>query len=204
MQKPREFVELQPKLWQTIYLIYKSHKDTSSSEEIVSIVTKAIINFNVYNETESEAIAKFMVKVFSTFELPKYISQTETEEAFLYVEDIRLYKEKTEKEKNLNLKKLLLAFMIFARLNPHPSFWIRYDREEIFFLAGLTKLKTSEQELLTKSLHKCYDLNMQVVGSNSPIPCFKIEWLAKDYPEELKVLVGDYNPETIEHLSQNL
>ena len=47
---------------------------------------------------------------------------------------------------------------------------------------------------------------MQVVGSNSPIPCFKIEWMKTqpsveepDTPNPL-VAVGTYSPSTIEYL----
>lgn len=141
---------------------------------------------------------------------PIYIDSTNQIEARLSVLDIKELKTfALQDPDNRAALKLLVAFAIYARANPHPSHWIKYDRATIFFLADLQELKTSEQERLTKYLHEYYNLNMQVVGSNTPIPCFKIKWMA-DQPDPLLpdtsnplVDVGNYSPSTVSHLMEH-
>ena len=74
--------------------------------------------------------------------------------------------------------RLLVAFATYARAYPHSSNWIHYDKKTIMYLAGLDKLRVQEQQSLTNYLHEHYSLNMQVVGSTQPIPCFRFEWQA--------------------------
>lgn len=89
-----------------------------------------------------------------------------------YIERIQL-----DTQITMQLKSLLLSFIVFYRRNFHPTGWVRYDKKNILFLAGLSKLSAAHQEKLTSYLHDNYGLNMQVVGSNQPIPCYKIDWL---------------------------
>ena len=85
-------------------------------------------------------------------------------------------------------KTLLLALITFYRYNYHPSNWVRYDRKNIFYLAGLHTKSASTQETLTQYLHKNCGLNMRVVGSNQPIVCYDFSWIHDQPP------IGDANP----------
>ena len=141
---------------------------------------------------------------------PTYIDSSNQIEAHLSVLDIKELKTfALQDPDNRAALRLLVAFALYARANPHPSHWIKYDRATIFFLADLQELKTSEQERLTKYLHEYYNLNMRVVGSNTPLPCFKLKWMAEQpnpFVEDTSnplVAVGNYSPATISHLMQN-
>lgn len=79
-------------------------------------------------------------------------------------------------KEEIQVSKLLVAFATYARAYPHSSNWIHYDKKTIMYLAGLDKLRVADQQSLTNYLHEHYNLNMQVVGSTQPIPCFRFEW----------------------------
>lgn len=214
IQRPQsiEFQELKPKFWQALYSIYITHHNNNiTPEEQIDILKGAILPFG-YND---EMALKIATAFFHTFDSlgpsnpsePIIINASNQMIAHLSLFDIKELKTFAEQEiDNRPAFKLLLAFVIYARMNPHPSFWIKYDRPTIFFLAGLQELKSSEQEHLTKYLHEYYNLSMQVVGSKTPIPCFKLKWMA-DQPDPLcpettnpLIDVGTYSPVTIDHL----
>ena len=73
---------------------------------------------------------------------------------------------------------LLVAFTAHALSNYHPSGWIKYDKKAIIALARLSKLPMSEQEKLTQQLHFSFGIDMRVVGSAQPIPCYALPWLS--------------------------
>lgn len=93
--------------------------------------------------------------------------------------DYQKFQELTSADPNISipLKCLLLAFMSVYRYFFHRSGWVRYDRKLILFLAGLEDIPTKEIECFISYLHNEYGLEMCVVGSNSPIPCFKFDWM---------------------------
>lgn len=232
-----EFQELKPKFWQTLYSIYLVHNnDNTTLEERTQILKGAIIPFG-YQEDIATQIATAFISLYDSINginnkdkdkgegdnkgddskeggapinAPTYIDSTNQIEARLSVLDIKELKTfALQDPDNRAALKLLVAFALYARANPHSSHWIKYDRATIFFLAGLQELKTSEQERLTKYLHEYYNLNMQVIGSNTPIPCFKIKWMAEqpdpcayDTSNPL-VDVGNYSPATVSYLMQN-
>ena len=72
---------------------------------------------------------------------------------------------------------LMAAFAAHALAFYHHSGWIRYNRKDIFTLAQLNKLPVSEQEKLIKTMHSFFGLNMRVIGSAQPIPCYGLSWL---------------------------
>ena len=231
-----EFQELKPKFWRTLYSIYLIHNnDNTTLEERIQILKGAIIPFG-YQEEIATQIATAFISLYDSIKginnkdeeknkdkynndseeggvltnAPAYIDSSNQIEAHLSVLDIKELKTfALQDPNNRTALKLLVAFAIYARANPHPSHWIKYDRATIFFLAGLQKLKTSEQERLTKYLHEYYNLNMQVVGSNTPIPCFKIKWMAEQinpFAQDTSnplVDVGNYSPITVSRLMQN-
>ena len=71
---------------------------------------------------------------------------------------------------------LLFSFLIFYRRNFHKTGWIRYNKKAIVYLASADKLPMKEQENLTAELHNLFGLDMRVIGSNQPIPCFALPW----------------------------
>ena len=228
-----EFQELKPKFWQALYSIYLAHKnDNVSLEERTQILKGAVIPFG-YSEEMALQIATAFISLFDSIDggeekekqdlslvtstsaapqinAPTYIDSSNQIEAHLSVLDIKELKTfALQDPDNRAALRLLVAFALYARANPHPSHWIKYDRATIFFLADFQDLKTSEQERLTKYLHEYYNLNMQVVGSNTPLPCFKLKWMAEQpnpFVEDTSnplVAVGNYSPATISHLMQN-
>lgn len=88
------------------------------------------------------------------------------------------YERGLKRNRDFQLLALLTSFVAYARYNAHPSNWIHYKKHIIFYLAYLDKLKESERISLTQQLHSDYGLNMQVVGSTNPIPCFQFTWMA--------------------------
>lgn len=110
-------------------------------------------------------------------------------------------------DEDRNVQRLVLAFLLYYHANYHPSGWIRYDKKSIFYLANCQKLPTSLQENLTRYIHTTYNLNMRVVGSNQPIPCYSLDW-AKPEPDDSGIedtpdILGELSPEFLEsYLSQ--
>ena len=90
---------------------------------------------------------------------------------------------------------LLLTLTLYARKFYHPSGWIKYEKNELQYEAGLTKLKEEEWERVTRALYNHNLFTLQVVGSNSPIPCFKLSFL-EDVNEKTNPLidVGIFSP----------
>ena len=110
-------------------------------------------------------------------EMPNFPQELGDKAAGLTVGDQTLLSEAIVKE-DPQIARLLVAFAAYARAYPHSSNWIHYDKKTIMYLAGLEKLRVQEQQSLTNYLHEHYNLNMQVVGSTQPIPCFRFEWQA--------------------------
>ena len=76
-----------------------------------------------------------------------------------------------------DLKAALLSFIVNYRRNYHKSGWIKYDRKNILYLANVMSLGNKAQNDILGRLHADYGLEMRVVGSNNPTPCYKIDWL---------------------------
>ena len=75
---------------------------------------------------------------------------------------------------------LLISFMAYARTHPHPKKWIRCgdkDKQKIYLLAGFPKnMPTKEKLGLTTCMHTLYGMNMRVIGSTQPTPCYLFDW----------------------------
>lgn len=202
----KQFMRLQPKYWQIIYAHYLRYvDDPDAAQKFIEQTTQDLIEHG-FAPDQAALIAPALLKTFAHPELhTSFIENNpddEENEAKLSLQDIKLLKEKLLHEPSQDIRRLLVAFLVYARANPHPSFWIKNDRKVINFLASIQKLKVSEQNILTMRLHTLYNLDMQVVGSNQPIPCFRISWQADqqppaDTPENPLVLLGPLNPATI-------
>ena len=196
----KDFLSIQPRGWKTIYSLYYNTLD-KTPEERRAIIKKYLIFEKGFTEEHAEQVTAKVLKTF-TEELPaKFVENDETQEARLSLQDIKLLKEKLLHEPSQEVRRLLVSFLVFARANPHPSFWIKNDKKVINFLASIDKMRTQDQILLTNRLHTLYNLDMQVVGSNQPIACFRISWQAEQSPIDSEdnpgVLIGPLNPATI-------
>ena len=196
----KDFLSIQPRGWKTLYSLYYNTLD-KTPEERRAIIKNYLIIEKGFTEEHAEQVTAKVLKTF-TEELPaKFVENDETQEARLSLQDIKLLKEKLLHEPSAEVRRLLVSFLVFARANPHPSFWIKNDKKVINFLASIDKMRTQDQILLTNRLHTLYNLDMQVVGSNQPIACFRISWQAEQSPIDSEdnpgVLIGPLNPATI-------
>ena len=191
---PREFLELQTPEIQFLYSLYKNCiKEQCSIAEIRSNIIQVLMDKYGFTPSMSLTIFKEVMHFFSS---PQFTDTYIDEEALtkltahvnkkisiprisLTLKDYERFNEKVSADKDMTdqLKKLLLSFIVFYRDNYHPTGWVRYDRNNIFYLAGLSKLSTKQQEKMVNYLHLNYNLDMRVVGSTQPIPCYKIDWL---------------------------
>lgn len=202
----KQFLQLQPRTWKKIYSLYLQNVDTLSPSEIQQLLQEEIIKLGFTPEQASPLVSKITSKF--TPELRSSFDESETEEARLSLQDIKTIRQKLLHEPSLEIRTLLIAFAVYVRANPHPSFWIKYDKKVIGFLGSIQKLRACEQISLTNRLHTHYNLDMQVVGSNQPIPCFKIQWQAEQPPisEDTNplVLLGPLSPSTIKEFAKQL
>ena len=200
----KQFIQLQPRKWKDIYTLYFSLTD-KTPEERLEAVNQHLIAAG-FDPEQAASISSSLLKTF-TPELTESF-MTEEDEAALSLYDIQRLKEKLLHEPSQDIRRLLVAFLVYARANPHPSFWIKNDKKVINFLASIQKLKVSEQIYLTNQLHTCYNLDMRVVGSTQPIPCFRISWQADQPPidseENPLVLIGPLNPATIKAFAEQI
>ena len=129
------------------------------------------------------------------FENNLYLSQSDIEKIIQYIQD--------DKDKySSEIFKLMISFASFARANPHPNGWIKYDQKSkdmIFYLASCAKKDQKTKEWLTSTLHLRYNLNMRVVGSTQPIPCFQLTWQSQQLTEsDSLIYIGPKVPSSID------
>lgn len=119
----KEFQELKPKIWQQLYSLYIIHREDSTEEELTNLLAASLTVFNIHTDFTVK-IASSFIKTFNSLEESSvnYIKSDNDYEAYLSLLDIKELKERFATEDNYNAKKLLLAFVIYARDNPHKSF----------------------------------------------------------------------------------
>lgn len=197
--RPVEFTELKPRIWQQLYSIYEAHSSLTP-KEIVDLLVPPLENAG-FSSGDSARIAEAFVRSFDAIAEAKELGEDDSSPDYesasspsgkvrltLSLFGINCLRTKLADEPSYDARRLLVAFAAWDRAYPHPSGWIRYDRPAIMCLAGLSGLRPSEQEALTQLLHRSYGLDMQVVGSNSPIPCFRLSWMEEEPP------IGQSNP----------
>lgn len=189
--RPIEFTELKPRIWQQLHSIYEAHASLGP-QEAAALLVPPLENAG-FSEADSARIADAFVRSFNAIAEARELGEDDLspdyESAFspsgrvrltLSLLDVNCLRAMLAEEPSYDARRLLVAFAAWDRAHPHPSGWIRYDRQAIMCLAGLTGLRPSEQEALTQLLHRSYGLDMQVVGSNSPIPCFRLSWMEEE------------------------
>jgi len=195
----KTFLEIQPKLWQSLYLLFRDNKDLSS-QEIISKISTVLQQYGfdptLAELTAAEFFALLYDRVVTTTDSP-YYEEAEHDHAYLAYMDIHDLGYKLHEETDPRIARLLLSLIVYARTYPHPSNWIRFDRREIFHMAGLLKLSSREQDVLTYRLHSAYGFDMQVVGSTQPIPCFRINWLTPITDDNPLIDIGRFLPQTL-------
>ena len=214
---------LQPQQWQEIYMYYISLASSTpplSPEEILKCISFRLESFDLPADI-TPRIASYLCDRFTAHEfVPIYDDPirlgedpTDNPVAYLSQQDLE-YIEKNiipDPDATYESVRLLLAYLIFARLNPHHSNWIKCDKKDkttILYLASLSALPVSRQENLIQLLHKKFSLNMRVVGSTQPIPCFQIPWQADQDPVNTEhnqlFTIGPLTPKTISDLAATL
>lgn len=213
----RNFLQLQPQEVQQAYAHFVSKLSTttnpSQADMVASLSDFLRTAFN-FPQTTSDPIASGLYDAFTT---DTFVTKTQGADApiaqipfanYQYLADLPLFTTEDSSDEdaknNEDLRRLLLAFLIFYHDNFHPTGWVRYDRKNIFFLAGLQKASAKTQERLTSYLHKNYGLEMRVVGSNQPIPCFRFEWAAENEGKEPRIKLGAFTPETVKKSVENI
>jgi hypothetical protein len=191
--RPIEFTELKPRIWQQLHSIYEAHASLTS-KEVAGLLVPPLENAG-FSSGDSARIAEAFVRSFDAIAEAKELGEDDSSPDYesasspsgkvrliLSLLDVNCLRAMLADEPSYDARRLLVAFTAWNRAHPHPSGWIRYDRPAIMCLAGLSGLRPSEQEGLTQLLHRSYGLDMQVVGSNSPIPCFRLSWLEEEEP----------------------
>lgn len=197
--RPIEFTELKPRIWQQLHSIYEAHASLTS-DEVAALLVPPLENAG-FSAPDSARIAGAFVRSFDAIAEARELGEDEDSPDYesasspsgrvrltLSLLDVNCLRAMLADEPSYDARRLLVAFAAWNRAHPHSSGWIRYDRPAIMCLAGLSGFRPSEQEALTQLLHRSYGLDMQVVGSNSPIPCFRLSWLAEEEP------LGQSNP----------
>lgn len=229
---PTDFFNLKSREFKDLYYLYLDLCVAKSSrQEIIHALSESMkVSFS-FPDSVATPVAKILYEKFSSpsFEtsfcdlyetqkkitpFKKPISKGEEDETpieqqkyFISSLDYERFQKMTSLDPHISapIKHLLLALMSVYRRNFHHSGWIKYDRKTIFYLAGLQGLPVKEAEELTNYIHQEYGFEMQVVGSNSPIPCFKFAWMF-DQPQPGSHVnpfldFGPLSPETITQIS---
>lgn len=202
----KKFLKLYPEEIQSLYEIYKRGV-FSSPPRLRMEIEQQFTNFlhSTYKFPKNPVAGSIATRLYDSFSSPSFkeallddlVASAIGEEVRHFAPKITLscedYKRFCEMSAVLStdiptdpdlprLKALLLAFVVFYRKDYHPTGWVRYDKKNIFHLAGVSRLSASTQERLTTKLHTLCSLDMRVVGSNQPIPCFTISWLNDQLP----------------------
>ena len=207
----KQFLQLQPRKWKDLYNFYLSTEpflNTQTPEEQIETL-KNYLTSQGFKEPDALFLAKVLLNSFTEELYNSFIEHDDNpdvSEARLTLYDLKNLKEKLLHEPSADVRRLLVTFAVYARANPHPSFWIKNDKPVINFLASIQKMKVGDQILLTNRLHILYNLDMRVVGSKQPIPCFRLQWQVDqptpDTPENPLVLIGPLNPATIKSFAE--
>ena len=186
-----EIKALKSKIWQTLYSVNKEHEE-KDTETRVKILSSVLIPFGFNDESIREAIAREFIKLITRVTL---VDESQEAAQLSLIDIERLKKIVASLRLSRDESSLLLTLTLYARKFYHPSGWIKYEKNELQYEAGLTKLKEEDWERVTRALYNHNLFTLQVVGSNSPIPCFKLSFL-EDVNEKNNPLidVGIFSP----------
>lgn len=185
----RDFLELKSPEAQAVYATYMTCiSDGASDKETIAAITQTMLNElhlvpEVAENAAKVAYERFVSGAFQNTLLEvNPTTESDSDSPLALRITLSDYWQITTfcaslPDVSTDICRLLLALTVFYRYHYHPSNWVRYDRKNIFYLAGLHRKPVASQEALTQYLHVHCGLQMRVVGSNQPIVCYDCEWL---------------------------
>lgn len=176
------FLGTLPQEYQEVYCTYLDLLAAQTPQKkIPEILAAKIETLTAFPHPAALTLARVLVERFQDpdFNSKLIDHRSNSQAAFITAQDYERYLKLTSVDPQASpaLKRLLLSFIVFYRRNFHKSGWVRYDKKSVIYLADVAILSIATQEELTCYLHKEYGLDMRVVGSNNPTPCFRMEWL---------------------------
>ena len=191
--KEYDFLSLQSPEFQELYYMFLDLKAAELSTE--EIKKSLAIRFENQWEIPSAAAEKLSVDIYAKFSEQDFMTRfldekslpstdesddkSRDSKAFLTLLDYERFVQYTslDPDASTDVKAVLLALIVNYRRNYHKSGWIKYDRKNILYLANLIGRPADAQDRIFRHLYTEYGLEMRVVGSNNPTPCYKIAWL---------------------------
>lgn len=105
-------------------------------------------------------------------------------------EEITFYKSEVEYLKNIDddvERKILYLLLAISKYDNHPSGWIKYKRELLFKFWGFYFTNSQKTEIMNRCCESGA-IDLRVVGSKNPIVCFKVNFQAFDFGEEMATI----------------
>lgn len=218
VQKPKTVVSLMSQELLECYDLYKeliNKRPILSTAEIKERLRQKVaevlclqVGDSVVKNITEDLIIQFKEDEFLDIRNQENIEEENTERFIIGEKDYEVFKKLTEQDPEISnqCKRVLLALIYYYRKNYHSSGWVKYDKKFIFHLASLDDNLAKEKEHITQYLHSFYGLDMRVVGSNTPIPCYKIDWLfdlgAVGFGDNKELDLGFLSKEKIKELSE--
>ena len=215
----KEFMQLQPQQWQEIYTYYSQLVSYSQDPaEILKLISLRLQGFGFSNQISSQ-IATHLIKHFQDRDFKELYDDPQQDsiddpQIYLSTQDLEYIETHilTSPHITPELLRLIITYAAFARLNPHRSNWIKCDKKDkttVLYLSSNSNLPVSKQEALIQDAHAYFGLNMRVVGSTQPIPCFQFPWQASQPPvnetdANLLHTIGPLAPKTITDFAKSL
>lgn len=205
-----EFLGLQTPEFRDSYDTYVSMSSSGSSQKDIlgAIASKMASSYGI-PEKAAAKMASIAVRSFSDPAFPALFadcaptgpSPDPAGHAHILRSDAMAFRDLTaaDPHSSFELRCLLMSLLVNYRRNWHPKGWVRYDRRAIMHMAGLSLSSQKTKEELTSYLHREYGMEMQVVGSNSPMPCYMFAW-AKSHaesPSNPRIDLGPYEPASV-------
>lgn len=105
-------------------------------------------------------------------------------------DDIKVYKTELEKLieiKNKDTRKMMYCFLIYSKINDHTSGWIRYNKDFIFDLCGVSEKQGNA------CIPSCCKngLELRVIGTKHSLICFHLDF--KRIDGEVAFIIENYN-----------
>lgn len=209
----RDFLELKSPEAQAVYATYMTcAANGASDKETIAALTQTMLNElhlvpDVAESAAKVAYERFVSGAFQNTLLEATPTADPDPDAPLALRiTLSDYRQITAfcaslSDASTDIRRLLLALIVFYRYHYHPSNWVRYDRKNVFYLAGLHRKPVAFQEALTQYLHVHCGLQMRVVGSNHPIVCYDFTWIhdqpAAGGPQNPYLTLGAMTPEAL-------
>lgn len=116
------------------------------------------------------------------------------------INNIVIYKLEVEKLlqiKNKDVRKIMYCFLVYSKMNDHISGWIRYNKEFIFELCGISERHGNS---LISSCCK-NGLELRVIGTKHSLICFHLDF--KRIDGEIAFVIDNYS-DIIKKYNENI